>query len=183
MALGLRVLPPTRRSQGCGNAPEPTLGCPGGDIPKRECCTQVNGSDRSVSPSSHSSDTGSDTTDNHDPSDCLSIISLSRYFESVTRVYSVIFFLQRRCTGCRVPFSDPRCFLLVRYHSRALGAHVLATVVEPSPNGPQFCHIRYIRPGGVTQVDHESAQLSRLEAVVVASPNSPASPDITPMAS
>ena len=40
-------------------------------------------------------------------------------------------------------------------HSRTLDAHVLATVVGPSPNGPQFCHIRYIRPGGVTQVDHE----------------------------
>eukprot|EP00670_Eutreptiella_braarudii_P003542 CAMPEP_0174300584 /NCGR_PEP_ID=MMETSP0809-20121228/58540_1 /TAXON_ID=73025 ORGANISM="Eutreptiella gymnastica-like, Strain CCMP1594" /NCGR_SAMPLE_ID=MMETSP0809 /ASSEMBLY_ACC=CAM_ASM_000658 /LENGTH=126 /DNA_ID=CAMNT_0015406175 /DNA_START=2246 /DNA_END=2626 /DNA_ORIENTATION=- len=50
----------------------------------------------------------------------------------------------------------------VRYHSRTLGAHVLATVVGPSPNGMQFCHIRYIRPGGVTPVDHESAQLSRL---------------------
>ena len=34
----------------------------------------------------------------------------------------------------------------------------------------------------LTQVDHESAQLSRLEAVVVASPKSPESPDITPMA-
>ena len=49
-----------------------------------------------------------------------------------------------------------------RYHSRTLGAHVLATVVGPSPNGPQFCHIQYIHPGGVTPVDHESAQLSRL---------------------
>ena len=58
----------------------------------------------------------------------------------------------------------------VRYHSRTLGAHVLATVVGPSPNGPQFCRIRYIRPGGVTPVDHESAQLSRLEAVAVESP-------------
>ena len=28
-------------------------------------------------------------------------------------VCSVIFSLQRRCTGCRVPFSDPRCFLPV----------------------------------------------------------------------
>ena len=45
----------------------------------------------------------------------------------------------------------------VRYHSCTLGAHVLATIVGPSPNGPQFCHIRYIRPGGVTPVDHESA--------------------------
>jgi len=84
------------------------------------------------------------------------------------------------------PFFRPKMFSpgdRVWYHSRTLGAHVLATVVGPSPNGPQFCHIRYIRPGGVTQVDHESAQLSRLEAVVVASPKSPASPDITPMAS
>ena len=73
----------------------------------------------------------------------------------------------------------------VRYHSRTLGAHALATVVGPSPNGPQFCHIRYIRPGGVTPVDHESAQLSRLEAVAVESPKSPESPespDVTPMA-
>ena len=69
----------------------------------------------------------------------------------------------------------------VRYHSRTLGAHVLATIVGPSPNGPQFCHIRYIRPGGVTPVDHESAQLSRLEAVAVESPKSPKSPDVTPM--
>ena len=58
----------------------------------------------------------------------------------------------------------------VWYHSSTLGAHVLATVVGPSPNGPQFCHIRYIRPGGVTAVDHESAQLSRLEALAVESP-------------
>ena len=50
----------------------------------------------------------------------------------------------------------------VRYHSRTLGAHVLATVVGPSPNGQQFCHIRYIRPGGVTLVDHEIAQLGFL---------------------
>ena len=69
----------------------------------------------------------------------------------------------------------------VRYHSRTLGAHVLATVVGPSPNGTQFCHIQYIRPGGVTPVDHESAQLSRLEAVAVESPKSPESPDVTPM--
>ena len=43
------------------------------------------------------------------------------------------------------------------YHSRTFGAHVLATVVGPSPNGPQLCHMQYIRPGGVTEVDHESA--------------------------
>ena len=57
----------------------------------------------------------------------------------------------------------------VWYHPHTLGAHVLATVVGPSPDGPQFCHMRYVCPGGVTQVDHESAQLSRLEAAVVAS--------------
>ena len=71
----------------------------------------------------------------------------------------------------------------VRHHSGTLGAHVLATVVGPSPNGPQFCHTRYIRPGGITPVDHESAQLSRLEAAAVESPKSPESPDVTPMAS
>ena len=38
---------------------------------------------------------------------------LSHYFKSVTCVYSVVFSLQRRCTGCHVPFSDPRCFVPV----------------------------------------------------------------------
>ena len=50
------------------------------------------------------------------------------------------------------PLFKPKTFSpgdRVWYHSRTLGAHVLATVVEPSPNGPQFCHIQYIRPGGV----------------------------------
>ena len=73
------------------------------------------------------------------------------------------------------PFFRPKMFSpgdRVWYHSRTLGAHVLATVVGPSPNGPQFCHIECIRPGGVTQVNHEGAQLSRLRAVVVASPKS-----------
>ena len=40
----------------------------------------------------------------------------------------------------------------------------------------------YFRPKMFTPVDHESAQLSRLEAVVVESPKSPESPDVTPMA-
>ena len=48
-------------------------------------------------------------------------------------------------------FSPDDC---ARYHSRTVGAHVLATVVGPSLSGPQFCHIRYMPPGG-----HESAQL------------------------
>ena len=67
--------------------------------------------------------------------------------------------------GGRVPFSDPRCFLPVTVY----GTTVLVTVWGPSPNGLQLC--RYIRThGGVTQVDHESAQLSR--------PKSPESPDM-----
>ena len=101
---------------------------------------------------------------------------LSHYFKSITCVYSVMFSLQRRCMGVLCCYFRPKMFSpgdRVRYHSRTLGAHVLATVVGPSPNGPQFCHIRYIRPGGVTPLDHESAQLSRLEAVAVESPKSP----------
>ena len=110
---------------------------------------------------------------------------LSHYYKSSTCVCSVIFSLQRRCMGVLCCYFRPKMFSPgdhVRYHSRTLGAHVLATVVGPSPNGPQFCHIRYIRPGVVTPVDHESAQLSRLEAVAVESPKSPESPDVTPMA-
>ena len=109
---------------------------------------------------------------------------LSQYYKSSTCVCSLIFSLQRRCMGVLCCHFRPKMFSPgdhVRYHSRTLGAHVLATVVGPSPNGTQFCHIRYIRPGGVTPVDHESAQLSRLEAVAVESPKSPESPDVTPM--
>ena len=100
---------------------------------------------------------------------------LSHYYKSSTCVRSVIFSLQRRCMDVLCCYFRPKMFSPgdhVRYHSRTLGAHVLATVVGPSPNGTQFCHIRYIRPGGVTPVDHESAQLSRLEAVAVESPKS-----------
>ena len=64
------------------------------------------------------------------------------------------------------PFFRPKMFSpgdRVWHHPRTFGAHVLTTVVGPSPNGPQFCHMRYIHPGGVTQVDHERAQLSRLD--------------------
>ena len=89
---------------------------------------------------------------------------LSQYYKSSTCVCSVIFSLQRRCMGVLCCHFRPKMFSPgdhVRYHSRTLGAHVLATVVGPSPNGTQFCHIRYIRPGGVTPVDHESAQLHR----------------------
>ena len=83
--------------------------------------------------------------------------------------------------GVSCPFSRPKMFSpgdRLWYHSTTLGAHVLPTVVCRSPNEPQFCHIRYIRPVGVTQVDHESTQLSRLEAVAVASRKSPESPDM-----
>ena len=99
---------------------------------------------------------------------------LSHYFKSSTCVCSVIFSLQRRCMGVLCCYFRPKMFSPgdhVRYHSLTFGAHVLATVVGPSPNGPQFCHIRYIHPGGVTPVDHESAQLSRQEAVAVESPS------------
>ena len=109
---------------------------------------------------------------------------LSQYYKSSTCVCSVIFSLQRHCMGVLCCHFRPKMFSPgdhVRYHSRTLGAHVLATIVGPSPNGPQFCHIRYIRPGGITPVDHESAQLSRLEAVAVESPKLPESPDVTPM--
>ena len=57
---------------------------------------------------------------------------LSHYFESVTCVESVIFSLQRRCTGC--PFFRRTMFSpgdRVWYHSRTLDAHVVATVVGP----------------------------------------------------
>ena len=53
--------------------------------------------------------------------------------------------------GVSCCFSRPKMFSpgdRVWYHSRTRGAHVLATVVGPSPKGPQFCHIWYICPGG-----------------------------------
>ena len=95
---------------------------------------------------------------------------LFHYFKSITCVYSVMFSLQRRCMGVLCCYFRPKMFSpsdCVRYHSCTLGAHVWATVVGLSPNGPQFCHIRYIHPGGVSPVDHESAQRSRLEVVAV----------------
>ena len=70
---------------------------------------------------------------------------LSHYFKSITCVYSVMFSLQRRCMGVLCCYFRPKMFSpgdRVRCHSRTLGAHVLATVMGPSPNGPQFCHIR-----------------------------------------
>ena len=98
------------------------------------------------------------------------LVLRSHYFKSITCVYFVMFSLQRRSMGVLCCYFRPKMFSpsdRVRYHSHTLGAHVLATVVGPSPNGPQFCHIQYMRPGGVTPLDHESAQLSMLEAVAV----------------
>ena len=96
---------------------------------------------------------------------------LSHYFKSTTCVYAVMFSFQRRCMDVLCCYFRPKMFSpgdCVRYHSRTLRAlGVLATVVGLSRNGPQFCHIRHIHPGGVTPVDDESAQLSRLEAVAV----------------
>ena len=73
---------------------------------------------------------------------------LSYYFNSINCVCSVIFSLQRCCMGVLCCYFRPKMFSPgdhVRYHSRTLGAHVLATVVGPSPNGPQFCHIRCLQ--------------------------------------
>ena len=56
---------------------------------------------------------------------------LSHYFKSSTCVCSVIFSLQRRCMGVLCCYFRPKMFSPgddVRYHSRTLGAHVLATV-------------------------------------------------------
>ena len=49
------------------------------------------------------------------------------------------------------PFFRPKMFSpadCAWYRSRTFGAHVFATVVGLLPNGPQFCQIRYIHPGG-----------------------------------
>ena len=73
---------------------------------------------------------------------------LSHYFKSSTCVCSVIFSHQRRCMGVLCCNFRPKMFSPgdhARYHSRTLGAHVLATVVGPSPNGPQFYHIRCLQ--------------------------------------
>ena len=100
-------------------------------------------------------------------------------FRSIICMCSAIFSLQRRqCMECSVAFFRPQIFSPgddVWYHSHTPSAHVFGIVVGPSTNGPQFCHIRYMRLGGVTEVDHENAHFSRLEAVVVALPKSPES--------
>ena len=54
----------------------------------------------------------------------MSFALLSHHFKSVTCVNSVIFSLQRRCTGCRLAFSDPRCFLPVAVYG-ITHAHVV----------------------------------------------------------
>ena len=87
----------------------------------------------------------------------------------------MIFSLQRRCTGCRVPFSDPRCFLLVTVYgtSHAHLVHMCWPLLWGLHQmGNNFATCSTYTLGGATQVDHESVQLSRLEPVVVASPKS-----------
>ena len=67
---------------------------------------------------------------------------LSHYFKSSTCVCSVIFSLQRRCMGVLCCYFRPKMFSPgdhVRYHSRTLGAHVLATVVSASVEGTTVC--------------------------------------------
>ena len=62
-----------------------------------------------------------------------------------------------------------------RYHSRSKGAPLLATVIGPSPSGPEFLYIQY--QGTREKVlDHTAANLSRLEEVQDASSESPGSP-------
>ena len=57
-------------------------------------------------------------SDTHNTRSCIAFPLLQ-----ISRVYSVIFSLQRRCTGCGVPFADPRCFLPVTVHG-ATHAHL-----------------------------------------------------------
>ena len=110
---------------------------------------------------------------------------LSHSFKSVACVYSVILSLQRRCTRCRVPFSDPRCFLpgTVYGTTHAHLVHMYWPLLWSLYTKWAAVLPRSVHTPWWGQVDHGSAQLSRLEAVVVASPKSPVSPDITPMAS
>jgi hypothetical protein len=49
-------------------------------------------------------------------------------------------------------------------YSRSKGALLLATIIGPSPSGPEFLHIQY-QGLGEKLVDHTAAKLCRLEAV------------------
>ena len=81
-----------------------------------------------------------------------------------------------------VPFSDARCFLPVTVYG-TYHAHLVHMCWPLLWGLYQMGCISATFGTHALEVDHESAQLSRPEAVVVASPKSPASPDITPMAS
>ena len=100
----------------------------------------------------------------------LHCFPISSNFKSVTCAYSVIFSLQRRCAGCCVPFSDPRCFLPVTVYGTT-HAHLLR-MSWPLLWGLHQMGCSFATCGTYALVGHESAQLSRLEAVVVASPKS-----------
>ena len=65
--------------------------------------------------------------------------------------------------------------LLSHYFKSVTGVYSVKFSLQRRCAGCPFC--------GVTQVDHESAELSRIEAVVDASPKSPESPGITPIVS
>ena len=77
---------------------------------------------------------------------------LSHYYKSSTCVCSVIFSLQRRCMGVLCCYFRPKMFSPgdhVRYHSRTLGAHVLAIVVGPTlaiPPPPGDRHLATVSP-------------------------------------
>ena len=71
----------------------------------------------------------------------------------------------------------------VWYHSRSRGVPLLATVIWPSPSGPEFLHIQY--RGTVNVVDHTAAKSCRLKAarasstVLRGSPNHSPQPALT----
>ena len=69
------------------------------------------------------------------------VLALLSHHFTVSCVYSVIFSVQKAVYRVSCCFVRPKMFShgeRIWYHSRTLGAHVLATVVGPSPNGPQF---------------------------------------------
>ena len=48
----------------------------------------------------------------------------------------------------------------VWYHSRSRGGPLLATVIGPSPSGPEFLHIQYLSWMGATGAVHAVLQSS-----------------------
>ena len=65
----------------------------------------------------------------------------------------------------------------VWYHSHSKAGPLLATVIGPSPSGPEFLHIQYQGPGAKV-VNDTAAKLSRLEAAQDVSPELPGSPAV-----